>query len=257
MESTFFAEGQFDHLADGLTAEDVTYERLDSEAGRPGTFAAGRESEFGIIHVPADANESTFFLAPPAQSSPVRSPPQSDGPAISGDEPTGGADGDGAPAEGDSDVELEVETATAGAVAPRGRRKKRGLKISRHGIQYPSLPAGVVKRLAQSLAQTGGVGKANISPGTMSAMMLASDWFFEQLGDDLQAYATHAGRKTIDESDMLTLMKRQRQTNASTTPFSLAQRHLPRELLQELRMTPPEPARKRRRTRSGGEGDSP
>jgi hypothetical protein len=39
--------------------------------------------------------------------------------------------------------------------------------------------------------------------------MQASDWFFEQLGEDLQAYAKHAGRKTIDESDVLTLMKRQ------------------------------------------------
>jgi hypothetical protein len=36
---------------------------------------------------------------------------------------------------------------------------------------------------------------------------------------------------------------RQRQTSASTTPFSLAQRHLPRELLQELRMPVPAPAK--------------
>lgn len=32
---------------------------------------------------------------------------------------------------------------------------------------------------------------------------------------------------------------RQRQINATTTPFALAQRHLPRELLQDLRMAPP------------------
>ena len=31
------------------------------------------------------------------------------------------------------------------------------------------------------------------------------------------------------------------------TPFALAQRHLPRELLQELRMTPPVPVKKRRK----------
>jgi len=32
------------------------------------------------------------------------------------------------------------------------------------------------------------------------------------------------------------------------TPFALAQRHLPRELLQELRMTPPVPLKKSRKT---------
>jgi len=31
------------------------------------------------------------------------------------------------------------------------------------------------------------------------------------------------------------------------TPFALAQRHLPRELLQELRMAPPAPPKKRRK----------
>lgn len=55
---------------------------------------------------------------------------------------------------------------------------------------------------------------------------------------------------------------RQRQTNAQTTPFALAQRYLPRELLQELRMTPPVPVKKRRkatasssRTGAGGEDE--
>jgi hypothetical protein len=41
-------------------------------------------------------------------------------------------------------------------------------------------------------------------------------------------------------------ISRQRQTNAATTPFSLAQRFLPRELLQELRMVPPSKFKKGR-----------
>ncbi|KAF4772768.1 hypothetical protein HER10_EVM0000677 [Colletotrichum scovillei] len=45
-------------------------------------------------------------------------------------------------------------------------------------------------------------------PDTLAEIQRASDWFFEQLGDDLSAYAKHAKRKTIDESDMLTLMRR-------------------------------------------------
>lgn len=80
-------------------------------------------------------------------------------------------------------------------------------KISKHGIEYTSLPPAMVKRLAQTFAKTSGA-KGNISPEALKAIMQASDWFFEQLGDDLSAYAKHAHRKTIDMSDMLTLMKR-------------------------------------------------
>jgi hypothetical protein len=39
---------------------------------------------------------------------------------------------------------------------------------------------------------------------------------------------------------------RQRQIGSNATMFSLAQRHLPRELLQELRMPVPQPVKKRR-----------
>jgi len=42
------------------------------------------------------------------------------------------------------------------------------------------------------------------------------------------------------------LLYRQRQSNATTTPFSLAQRYLPRELLQELRMVAPSKLKKGR-----------
>ncbi|RKF74873.1 putative histone-fold containing protein [Golovinomyces cichoracearum] len=115
------------------------------------------------------------------------------------------------------------------------RRNK--VKLSRQGIPYPSLPTGVVKKLAVNYAKTAGDNKPKINKETVDAIMQATDWFFEQASDDLGAYAMHAGRKTINESDVITLMKRQRQINASKTPFFLAQRHLPPELLQELRMS--------------------
>ncbi|RDW63839.1 hypothetical protein BP5796_10341 [Coleophoma crateriformis] len=127
--------------------------------------------------------------------------------------------------------------------AIRKPAQRRRMKISKHGIQYPSLPIGVVKKLAGTFARTGGNSKAKISKGTLEAIQQASDWFFEQASEDLAAFAKHAGRKTIDESDLITLMSRQRQINATTTPFSLAQRYLPRELLQEMRMVPPTKSR--------------
>jgi len=83
-----------------------------------------------------------------------------------------------------------------------------------------------------------------VSADTLTALTQASEWFFEQLGDDLGAYARHAKRKTVEEADMVTLMRRQRQIGSTATTFSLAQKHLPRELLQELRMPLPPPVKK-------------
>jgi histone H3/H4 len=99
------------------------------------------------------------------------------------------------------------EVETAGALQRKTIRKKK-LKVSKYGIQYPSLPAGVVKKLATTFARTAGNSKAKINKETLEAIMQASDWFFEQVSDDLGAYAQHAGRKTIDESDIVTLMAR-------------------------------------------------
>ncbi|KAH8757557.1 centromere kinetochore component CENP-T-domain-containing protein [Diaporthe sp. PMI_573] len=258
----------------GLGDDDAAFERIDDdEAGRRETL--GRES-FGAIEVNFDdADQSTVMLQPQVESSPRRESSSSprneafgmedaplpeemevdDNAAQSLDLRSNGE----AEAEGDSDIDfgdLASGAAIAEAVGQTtkpsrsNRFKKPGKKISQHGIEYPSLPPGVVKRVAQRFA-----GKSKISPDTLAALVQASDWFFEQLGDDLSAYAKHAGRKTIEESDMLTLMRRQRQVNANTTPFALAQRHLPRELLQELRMPPPGrvQAKKRRRSPSAGE----
>ncbi|MCJ1248613.1 hypothetical protein MMC30_005831 [Trapelia coarctata] len=72
----------------------------------------------------------------------------------------------------------------------------------------PSLSAGVVKKLANSFARSSSSLKSKINKETLGAIMQASDWFFEQIGSDLGAYAEHAGRKTVDETDVTTLMKR-------------------------------------------------
>ncbi|KUI62626.1 hypothetical protein VP1G_09737 [Cytospora mali] len=292
IDSAFFPRTDWDgNVGDdtGLGSvgdDDATFERVDDdEAARRETL--GRES-FGAIDVNFDeADQSTVVLAPQMQSSPARqeefsSPrnepfenepfedepfdtdmddkplPEPEGMEVEDNSALldiGGGGGD----RGDIDLsDLESEPPVAAeriSSKPDSKRfKKPGKKMSKYGIEYPSLPPGVVKRVAQRFA-----GKSKISPDTLSALMQASDWFFEQLGDDLSAYAKHAGRKTIEESDMLTLMRRQRQVNATTTPFALAQRHLPRELLQELRMPPPAPTKTKKRRRApanpGGEDE--
>lgn len=97
--------------------------------------------------------------------------------------------------------------AIAKAKASLKTRKKKK-RISRHGIEYPALPPSFVKRVAQTALQSSGLSNQRISPDTLEALTQASEWFFEQLGDDLGAYADHAKRKTIEESDVVTLMKR-------------------------------------------------
>ncbi|KAI1077471.1 centromere kinetochore component CENP-T-domain-containing protein [Whalleya microplaca] len=244
IDSGFFPPPALDDDDSGgvVLDEQAMFERMDAEEARRQTLA--RESLFGPIELPEPENESTFMMAP--VSSPTREQPmlegiqEDDAPQDEDDmeEPSGLMPG--LVDDDDDDNQLldqldeTVVSRTADFTAKRARRKKPGKRISRHGIEYPSLPPSVVKRLATTFAKTAGASKARMSPETLDAVMQATDWFFEQLGDDLQ-----------------------RQTSTSTTPFALAQRHLPRELLQELRMSAPAPKKaprkKARRVEVDGE----
>lgn len=86
-------------------------------------------------------------------------------------------------------------------------RKKRK-RVSQHGIEYPPIPSAFVKKVAQTALQSSGLSNTRVSADTLVALTQASEWFFEQLGDDLGAYAAHAKRKTIEDSDVATLMRR-------------------------------------------------
>ncbi|KAI2632833.1 centromere kinetochore component CENP-T-domain-containing protein [Xylaria nigripes] len=261
IDSGFFPPPALDDSGEVVMDEPAVIERLDADEARRQTL--GGDSVFGAIEIPEAGNETTFVMAP--VESPVRDPTITEVMDISDDvnnplhdmdddddhvnEPMDMLDSDidtiDDAVEDNNATTMEETTIThlVDLASQKSARKKSGKKISRHGMEYPSLPPSVVKRLATTCAKTAGAGKGKISPDTLDAIMQATDWFFEQLGDDLSAYAKHAGRKTIDESDMITLMRRQRQTNASTTPFALAQRHLPRELLQGLRMPVPIPSK--------------
>lgn len=96
---------------------------------------------------------------------------------------------------------------------PQGRPKKKKAKtsktrISKHNIEYPQLPPAFVRQVTQAAIQTTGLINQRIPADTLGALTQASDWYFQQLGDDLGAYANHAGRRTIEERDVITLMNR-------------------------------------------------
>jgi len=105
-----------------------------------------------------------------------------------------------------------------------------------------------VKKLTLSFLKSQG-GKAQLNTETLDALVRTTNDFFEQISMDLAAYAQHGGRTTIEESDVITLMKRTRKTTGTCTSFSLAQRMLPRELLQQLRMEPPAKLKRHKRKR--------
>jgi histone H3/H4 len=89
----------------------------------------------------------------------------------------------------------------------RNRKQSREIKLSRFGKEYTSLPAATVKTLANTFAKSAG-SKSKISKDTLDALIQTSDWYLEQVGIDLAAYAQHAGRNMIEEEDVVALMKR-------------------------------------------------
>ncbi|PHH85956.1 hypothetical protein CDD83_10946 [Cordyceps sp. RAO-2017] len=255
-----FFPGLLEDIQARAAAADFTLDRIDIDPARRATM--GRDSDFGL-QLPAGLDDQTTFLlsepvADLGADSPVMDHSLADAAAPEGhDEPLArDMEAADSSAEGDEGVNLTAnQDAHNDASAKSARPRKRQKRLSKHGIEYPSLPPSFVKKVAQTALHSSGLSNPRISADTLAALTRASDWFFEQLGDDLGAFAKHAKRKTVEESDVVTLMRRQRQVGPDATIFSLAQRHLPRELLQELRMPVPQASKKRRGKRPQGDGD--
>jgi histone H3/H4 len=79
--------------------------------------------------------------------------------------------------------------------------------VSEHGIGFPSFPPAPVKKLALSFMKSQG-SKGQLNKETLEALVRTTNDFFEQISIDLAAYAQHGGRKMIEESDVIALMKR-------------------------------------------------
>jgi histone H3/H4 len=207
--------------------------------GRPSDVDLG---VFGEIDEP---DEPTFrFTVPQRIRQPVQVEPiEDDAPLPIEDDVDAGADldldaegsdggdvgGYGAPEwesdaeiEGENDADLQAYRGEESAIdrslltrspehsSVKGRKPRtqnRELKISAAGIEYPSFSAAVVKRLATGLAKSQGA-NAKISKDTLAALVQTTDWFFEDVSLDLAAYAQHAGRKSIEDADVIALMKR-------------------------------------------------
>jgi histone H3/H4 len=121
------------------------------------------------------------------------------------------------------------------AAVHRPRRKR--VKLTRHGIAIPALPSKLVKRIAIESMTRQGQRKPTIDRASLKALEQATEWFFEQIGEDLEAYSNHAGRtKRVDASDVVTLIRRQRAVSGKGKLRDIAVEHLPPEALHELRL---------------------
>lgn len=96
------------------------------------------------------------------------------------------------------------------ALATQTIRRKKRQKMTRHGSMVPSLPTSLIKRIATESCVRNGRRRPQLGKDHMAALEQASEWFFEQIGEDLAAYAEHGKRtKRVDASDVLVLMRRQ------------------------------------------------
>lgn len=132
-------------------------------------------------------------------------------------------------------ITRQVTTIEA-AASPHAPRPKK-LKLTRKGNTVPALPSSLVKRTAIDSMTRIGKRRPTVSRESLAALEQATEWFFEQVGEDLEAYSDHAKRrKRIDDTDVITLMKRQRVIGRGRTLAELAQEFLPDKVLLDLHL---------------------
>jgi histone H3/H4 len=200
-------------MDDGLFVPDPGF--LDDENTFRLDFAQD-ESRSASLGIPIDAGHP-HVSKPVAEDVTSQSLQQSLSPVIE-------------PPPGSTRQMTEIET----AVPSRPPRRKK-LKLTQKGNAVPALPSSLVKKVAIDSMTRIGKKRPVISREHLAALEQATEWFFEQVGEDLEAYSNHAKRrKRIDDTDVMTLMKRQRVIGRGQSLDELAQEFLPDEILLNL-----------------------
>lgn len=123
------------------------------------------------------------------------------------------------------------EMAPVRTSAPHRKR----VKETRHGTFVPSLPSSLIKRVAIEAQARLGNRRPQLGRDHMKALEQATEWFFEQVGEDLEAYSDHARRKKrVDRSDALMLLRRQGVLKGKGELIKAAKAILPKEAVAEL-----------------------
>ena len=103
---------------------------------------------------------------------------------------------------------LDVRANNTNATIDSARKPPKPMKKSYRGFPYPSFPSGITKRIASTFARSIDSKSTTINKDALKAVSEATDQYFGQLSNDLGIFATHAGRKKIDQSDVIAVMRR-------------------------------------------------
>ncbi|XP_076112337.1 uncharacterized protein LOC143080390 isoform X2 [Mytilus galloprovincialis] len=106
-------------------------------------------------------------------------------------------------------------------------QRKPGIKKSKKTVSSV-LPNNTIKQAFQHFCNM------KAAPDTMDELIKYTDTYFENTFKTLEAFALHAGRKTIDESDVELLMRRQGFITEKQPLNVLVENILPLELRQEI-----------------------
>ncbi|EEB07428.1 histone H4 [Schizosaccharomyces japonicus yFS275] len=90
------------------------------------------------------------------------------------------------------------------------------------------LPTIAIRKLAHRFSSR------KLSASAMDHLVSISNKFMSQMLHDLETYADHASRKTINSEDVILLLKRQRKITKKTSLEALALQYLPRELVASV-----------------------
>ena len=106
---------------------------------------------------------------------------------------------------------LEEPSSGMGSIkttAPVNSKKITSLKRSRYGVPYATVPLGITKSLAVASAHATSKRRCGLSKEAIRAIRTAGESFLEQLSVDLKKISMHARKKTVDEADLVTIMRR-------------------------------------------------
>lgn len=177
--------------ADELLEDGAVMGQLDGpeESTEDEAEMEGQESEEGSMKTP------TFVRAPAYRPLPLLSTPRSAKPA--------------APAS-----PLQPQRAKP---VPKTSRKSQKKK------REPALASSYIKQIFRHYA------KMPVARDAYQIIEKCCEKYFKQLSDDLEAYAHHAGRKTVEMADLELLMRRQRLVTDKMPLHVLIERYLPME----------------------------
>lgn len=119
---------------------------------------------------------------------------------------------------------------TGKKVIPPAVKPGRRAPLARKQIKKPSksMPTRVVKAIFSHFS------KLRVSKEAIAEVEKVSEQYWRNLAEDLEAYALHAHRQVINESDFELLMRRQGFVTDTCSLNTLIAKYLPLELRQEL-----------------------